>query len=111
MQATEVVEAMPRFRSPYVGANSLRGGDVGLSQTYTLYFGIRVVDDLDVYLEPEAATGRAPGQGTGLAGYGMGTYSASLGGSTSTSPARSSAGGPRSGRSGSLRYGWVGHAT
>jgi high affinity Mn2+ porin len=72
MQATEVVEAMPRFRSPYVGANSLRGGDVGLSQTYTLYFGIRVVDDLDVYLEPEAATGRAPGQGTGLAGYGNG---------------------------------------
>jgi high affinity Mn2+ porin len=72
MQATEVVEATPRFRSPYAGANSLRGGDVGLSQTYTLYFGIRLVDGLDVYLEPEAATGRAPGQGAGLAGYGNG---------------------------------------
>src|SRR5689334_7453433 len=30
------------------------------------------IDGLDVYLEPEAATGRAPGQGMGLAGYGNG---------------------------------------
>jgi high affinity Mn2+ porin len=69
VQATEILEATPRFTSPYAGANSLRGGDVGLSQTYTLYLGIRVIDGLDVYLEPEAATGRAPGQGMGLAGY------------------------------------------
>jgi hypothetical protein len=72
VQATEVVQATPRFTSPHAGANSLRGGDVGLSQTYTLYLGIRVIDGLDVYLEPEAATGRAPGQGMGLAGYGNG---------------------------------------
>src|SRR5690349_4789995 len=42
-QATEVVEAIPRFKSPYAGMNSLRGGDAALSQTYTLYLGIRGV--------------------------------------------------------------------
>jgi high affinity Mn2+ porin len=72
VQATEVVQAAPSFPSPYAGPNSLPGGEVGLSQTYTLYLGVRVVGSLDAYLEPEAATGTAPGQGMGLAGYGNG---------------------------------------
>jgi high affinity Mn2+ porin len=69
VQATAVAQAAPGFASPYAGANSLRGGEGGLSQTYTLFLGIRAIDGLDVYLEPEAVRGRAPGQGAGLAGY------------------------------------------
>jgi len=69
-QATVVWQHLPDFRSPYVGARSLRPGpEDEVSHSYTLYTGVRPLPWLDVYVVPEMIRGSGIGNGFGLAGY------------------------------------------
>jgi len=69
-QATVVWQHLPDFRSPYVGPKSLRPGpEDAVSDSYTLYTGLRLAPWLDFYVDPEMIRGNGIGGGTGLAGY------------------------------------------
>ena len=69
-EATFLLQHLFKFRSPYEGPNSLRSRDeTELSDTYTLYLGVRLVRNLEVYIDPELAWGNGISGGLGLAGY------------------------------------------
>ncbi len=69
-QTTVVWQHVPDFRSPYVGARSLRPGpEDAVSHSYTLYTGARLLPWLDLYVDPEMIRGEGIGAGFGLAGY------------------------------------------
>ncbi len=69
-QVTVVWQHLPDFRSPYVGAKSLRPGpDDAVSHSYTGYAGLRLAPWLDFYADPEMIRGEGIGGGIGLAGY------------------------------------------
>ncbi len=70
-QATLVGQLLaPLARAPYAGPKSLPSRlDPELSQTYTLFLGLRLSPNIDVYVEPELAAGNAPGAGNGAAAY------------------------------------------
>jgi len=66
-EATFILQSVGRFHSPYEGENSLRGRhETELSHTYTYYLGMRVVQNLEVYVNPELAWGNGIGEGMGL---------------------------------------------
>lgn len=69
-QATYVWQHKPQFRAAYSGAKSLRT-DTESSYSFTTgaAFGLRVTPDTEIYLNPEAAQGRALSDLTGLAGF------------------------------------------
>lgn len=57
------------FRSPYAGPHSFLSSDQNaLSHTYTLYLGVRPIDGLEFYLDPEMALGYGLSNAEGLAG-------------------------------------------
>ena len=69
-QATFIEQALPNFRSPYAGKNSLRSIPQGrLSDTYTLYLGARLARGVEAYFDPEMARGAGIGDALGLAAY------------------------------------------
>jgi high affinity Mn2+ porin len=69
-QSTVVWQHLPAFRSPYLGARSLRPGpEDAVSHSYTLYAGLRLLPWLDLYVDPEMIRGEGVGGGFGLAGY------------------------------------------
>ena len=69
-QSTVVWQHLPAFRSPYLGARSLRPGpEDAVSHSYTLYAGLRLLPWLDLYVDPEMIRGEGIGGGFGLAGY------------------------------------------
>ncbi|HLK56964.1 MAG TPA: carbohydrate porin, partial [Chthonomonadaceae bacterium] len=69
-EATFILQNLFQFPSPYAGPNSFRSRqETELSHTYTLYLGARVVNNLEVYVNPEIAWGNGISEGQGLAGY------------------------------------------
>jgi hypothetical protein len=69
-QATFIEQAMPAFKSPYVGPNSLSPLAQGrLSDTYTVYAGVTLTKGVEAYLNPEMARGAGLGDALGLAGF------------------------------------------
>jgi carbohydrate-selective porin OprB len=69
-QTTFVLQNLFKFNSPYEGHNSLLSRDESeISQTYTLYFGVRPRPNIEFYVDPEMARGHGIGQALGLAGY------------------------------------------
>lgn len=66
-EATFVLQHLEPFHSPYHGDNSLRSrSETELSHSYTLYLGARLVDNLEVYIDPEIAWGNAINEEHGL---------------------------------------------
>jgi hypothetical protein len=62
-------QAFP-FRSPYAGPNSFQSSyQNAATHTYTLFLGIRPLNDLEFYLNPEMARGYGLGGAVGLAGF------------------------------------------
>ena len=69
-QATAVWQYKPSFHSPYQGAHSLKPGtEDAISQSYTLYTGIRPWPWLEIYADPEMVRGAGISDALGLAGY------------------------------------------
>jgi high affinity Mn2+ porin len=69
-QATSIGQYHGTFRSPYAGANSLqdyRERDVSL--TTTLFFGLRLDQNTQLYFDPEIAGGRGFSNVTGIANF------------------------------------------
>jgi hypothetical protein len=68
-QATFIPQFLFPFESPYSGPHSLPSEHEGrMSQTYTLYLGVRPLSSLELFLDPEMARGQAIGNSLGLAG-------------------------------------------
>jgi high affinity Mn2+ porin len=69
-QFTNVTQFHPRYTSPYRGANSLDPGNRG-DETIdaTIYFGIRVWQGLEFYVNPEADQGFGLSDTLGVAGF------------------------------------------
>ncbi len=69
-EVTYILQHLNRFRSPYQGPSSFLSRDeTELTHTYTLYAGMRVIPNLEVYVNPELALGHGVSFGQGLAGY------------------------------------------
>jgi high affinity Mn2+ porin len=69
-QSTVVWQHLPDFNSPYAGQHSLRPGpEDAVSDSYTLYTGMRLAPWLDAYVDTEMIRGNGIGGGFGLAGY------------------------------------------
>ena len=69
-QATVVWQWKPAFHSPYQGAHSLQPQtEDAVSDTYTLYVGVRPWSWLDIYIDPEMVRGGGISNALGLAGY------------------------------------------
>jgi high affinity Mn2+ porin len=69
-QSTVVWQHLPPFRSPWAGPKSLLPGpENGVSDSYTLYTGVRPLSWLDLYVDPEMIRREGIGGGIGLAGY------------------------------------------
>lgn len=69
-QATWIDQAHPSFSSPYEGANSLTA-DSESERTFSgsLFLGLRLLDGLDVYYNPEAIQGHGLSRTLGMAGF------------------------------------------
>ncbi len=68
-QATFIEQFLFPFHSPYSGPHSLPSEHQGrMSQTYTLYLGARPLPELEAFVDPEMARGKAIGNSLGLAG-------------------------------------------
>jgi high affinity Mn2+ porin len=67
-QATSIGQYHGTFNAPYAGANSLANvPERDVSLTTTLYFGLRITNDTQLYFDPEIAGGRGFSGVTGLA--------------------------------------------
>jgi hypothetical protein len=70
LQVTLIDQNLFQFHSPYRGVNSLRSRNENeLSDTYTVYAGVRLTRGLDVYVNPEMARGNGISEALGLAGF------------------------------------------
>jgi hypothetical protein len=68
-QVTLIPQFLFPFESPYSGPHSLPSEHEGrMSQTYSLYLGVRPLSSLELFLDPEMARGQAIGNSLGLAG-------------------------------------------
>ena len=69
-QSTVVWQYHSTFHSPYQGTNSLhRQAEDAVSDTYTLYTGVRLLPWFDVYINPEMIRGGGLSDAVGLAGF------------------------------------------
>lgn len=69
-EATFILQNVFRFHSPYEDAGSFRSrNETRLSHTYEIFFGARLVKNVEVYINPEIAWGNGLSEGSGLAGY------------------------------------------
>ena len=69
-QATYIRQWKPSFQAPYSGPNSLSPDKANSwSLTGTLFFGARLTDTLEVYVNPEAAAGVPFSELHGVAGF------------------------------------------
>src|ERR1700685_3167216 len=69
-QATSIRQYHGTFRSPYEGPNSLRDEtEYSSSLTTTLFFGLRLDDNTQLYFYPEVAGGRGFSNVTGIANF------------------------------------------
>jgi hypothetical protein len=69
-QSTLILQNELPFHSPYQGANSFQSRrQTELSDTYTIYLGVRLKPNLDFYLNPEMARGGGLSDALGIAGY------------------------------------------
>jgi high affinity Mn2+ porin len=69
-QATSIGQYHGRFHSPYEGVNSLRNyPERDVSLTTTLYLGLRLARNTQVYFNPEIAGGRGFSGVTGIANF------------------------------------------
>ena len=72
-QATSIGQYHGTFRSPYAGANSLQDyPERDVSLTTTLFFGLRLDPNTQVYFDPEVAGGRGFSGVTGIADFSNG---------------------------------------
>src|SRR5579863_2789442 len=70
LQATDVWQHHPTFRSPFEGANSLPGhAGSGNTLNASVFFGIRPWKDAQLWLDVDMNQGFAPGNTLGVAGY------------------------------------------
>jgi high affinity Mn2+ porin len=68
-QFTLIAQDLAPFSALYSGPNSLsRSGDTEASHTYGVYFGVRAIADLQLYVDVEMARGAAISHALGLAG-------------------------------------------
>lgn len=69
-QATVVFQVHPNFHSPYQGTNSFTPqAENAISQSYTLYTGVRLLPWLELYGDPEMVRGRGLSDALGIAGF------------------------------------------
>jgi high affinity Mn2+ porin len=69
-QQTVIHQLHPAFRAAYTGANSLPSEFEGkTSLTATLFFGMRLWQGAELYINPEMSGGSGLGGGTGMAGF------------------------------------------
>ena len=69
-QATFNAQHVFPFHSPYAGAQSfLSRHETEATDTYTIYFGYRVNDRLEAYIDPEISKGHGLSTGYGLGGF------------------------------------------
>lgn len=69
-QATSIGQYHGTFRSPYEGPNSLRDTpERDASVTSTLYFGLRLFENTQIYLDGELAGGRGVSDVVGIANF------------------------------------------
>lgn len=72
-QITAIDQQAFPFRSPYSGTNSFQSSfQNALTHTYTLYLGVRPLNGLELYLDPEMALGYGLSGAVGLAGVANG---------------------------------------
>ena len=72
-EITDNLQNLFAFRSPYSGPGSLRArNETELTDTYTLYLGVRPTPRFEVYINPELALGNGISSGVGLVGYSNG---------------------------------------
>ncbi|HEV2474483.1 MAG TPA: carbohydrate porin, partial [Chthonomonadales bacterium] len=68
-QVTFIDQQLFKFHSPYQGPHSLVSRNENeLSDTYTLFAGVRVAPPVEIYVNPEMARGNGLSQSLGLAG-------------------------------------------
>jgi hypothetical protein len=68
-QFTLIGQYLPPFQARYNGPNSLVStGDLQATHTYGVYFGSRLIEPLEAYLDIEMARGSAVGNAVGLGG-------------------------------------------
>ncbi len=69
-QATVISQSLLKFRSPYSGDFSLISRDeTEVSESFTLYMGVRVRPNLDIYIDPEEVAGLGVSNSLGTAGF------------------------------------------
>jgi hypothetical protein len=69
-QSTAIWQYKPAFHSPYQGPNSLRGGTQdAVSDSYTVYLGLRPLPWVELYFAPEMIRGGGISDALGLAGF------------------------------------------
>lgn len=69
-QATSIGQYHGTFGSPYEGANSLRDvTERDVSLTTTLFFGLRLTDNTELYFDPEVAGGKGFSDVLGVASF------------------------------------------
>lgn len=70
LQVTLIDQNLFKFHSPYSGPNSLPARNENeLSDTYTVYAGVRLTHGLEIFVNPEMARGNGIGEALGLAGF------------------------------------------
>ncbi len=69
-QITLITQGLFPFRSPAEGPSTLSGdGSLRLSHTYTGYLGVRPVDGVEMFVNPEIAAGDGVSDARGTAGF------------------------------------------
>src|SRR5689334_18162510 len=69
-QATSIGQYHGSFRSPYTGPNSLQNySERDVSLTTTLYLGVRLGQNTQLYFDPEIAGGKGFSGVTGIANF------------------------------------------
>ena len=71
-QATYVEQETDRFRAPYAGANSLVPDQGRQTADLTLYLGVRLARDTELWINPELDQGFGLADTLGLAGFASG---------------------------------------
>ncbi len=72
-QETVITQGHPGFQAKYSGNNSLNThSESATSITTTLYFGLRIVNNLELYADPEISGGSGISGAVGLAGFSNG---------------------------------------
>jgi high affinity Mn2+ porin len=72
-QQTVITQGHPAFKALYSGTNSLNTGqETETSVTATLYLGVKVMDGMEVYFDPELSGGSGVSGAVGLAGFSNG---------------------------------------